>query len=211
MNAGARSRRARARKLAFSSFDLAGAYKQLQLARLTPWAVTAEPVLPSEFFRQRLAKLQRFDLRVYEESKKLLIDAVLEEGLEGFDQLKVWKGASLEATVVGGDVDYLISDHRDYLEAPFLCVVEAKRDDFEQGLAQCLVEMQACQELNRAVGRALTVFGIVTNGEGWKFYRLLLTGCVEETALYSLQNIGDLLGVLRLLFQECVQNLSPVA
>ena len=26
-----------------------------------------------------------------------------------------------------------------------MCVIEAKKDDFEQGAAQCLVEMQACQ------------------------------------------------------------------
>jgi hypothetical protein len=55
------------------------------------------------------------------------------------------------------------------------------------------------------------VFGIVTNGEGWKFYRLFLTGEVEETDLYSIQNLGAVLGVLRFVFERCQQNLLQVA
>jgi hypothetical protein len=54
----------------------------------------------------------------------------------------------------------------------------AKKDDFEQGLAQCLVEMQACQWQNHQVSHDADILGIVTNGEGWQFYKLLLTGVV---------------------------------
>lgn len=144
-------------------------------------------------------------MRASEESKKLLIDAILEEGVEGFSRLKIWKGANLETETVGGYVDYLVAEDRDYLYAPFLCVVEAKKDDFEQGLAQCLVEMQACLRSNRQIGREINGLGIVTNGEGWKFYRLILTGDVEETELYSIQNIEAVLGILRFIFSACKQ------
>ena len=192
----------------FSSFTLAEAYQQLKLAKLISWELTIEPVAPTPFFDQRMERLKRFDLRIYEESKKLLIDAICEEALENFKTLKIWKGASLEAEATGGYVDYLITEDRDYLEAPFLCVVEAKRDDFEQGLAQCLVEMQACQWRNQKIGRNITIFGIVTNGEGWKFYRLELTGQVYETVLYSLQDISILLGVLTFVFSQCDRNLQ---
>ncbi len=191
----------------FSGFSVAEAFQHLHLSKLTPWVIEAESVAPSDFFKQRLKKLQRFDLRASEESKKLLIDAILEEGIEGFSRLKIWKGANLETETVGGYVDYLVAEDRDYLYAPFLCVVEAKKDDFEQGLAQCLVEMQACLWSNRQIGREMNVFGIVTNGEGWKFYRLVLTGEVEETDLYSIQNIEAIFGTLRFVFSVCEQNL----
>ncbi|MBE9099877.1 hypothetical protein [Vacuolonema iberomarrocanum] len=171
------------KKQKFSGFSVAKAFQYLRLAKLTPWDIQADPASPSDFFQQRLQKLQRFDLRASEEAKKLLIDAVLEEGLEGFRHLKIWKGANLETDNVEGYVDYLVAEDRDYLYAPFLCVIEAKKDDFEQGLAQCPVEMAACQWNNRQIGRDIPVFGIVTNGEGWKFYQLLLTGQVEETNL----------------------------
>jgi hypothetical protein len=205
------SLKSKPKKQKFSGFNVAEAFQYLHLTKLTPWVIEAESVLPSNFFKQRLQKLQRFDLRASEESKKLLIDAILEEGIEGFNHLKIWKGANLETDSVGGYVDYLVAEDRDYLYAPFLCVMEAKKDDFEQGLAQCLVEMAACQWSNRQIDRAIDVFGIVTNGEGWKFYRLLLTGAVEETDLYSIQNIEAVLGVLRLIFAACEQNLLQMA
>jgi hypothetical protein len=50
--------------------------------------------------------------------------------------------------------------------------VEAKKDDFGQGLAQCLVEMQACQWRNTQINKKIDVFGIVTNGDTWKAYKL---------------------------------------
>jgi hypothetical protein len=69
---------------------------------------------------------------------------------------------------------------------PYLCVIEAKKDDFEQFAAQCLVEMQACQWLNRQAGKEMIIYGIVTNGEGWKFYKLQIDGAVLESLLYGI-------------------------
>ncbi|NJO41411.1 MAG: hypothetical protein HC865_12415 [Cyanobacteria bacterium RU_5_0] len=205
------SSKPKAKKSSFSSFSLMQAYKQLNLTKLTSWTIQTKPLAPSEFFEQRLERLKRFDLRIYEESRKLLIDAICEEGLQGFTRLKIWKGASLETNTVAGYVDYVVTDDRDYLEAPFLCIVEAKRDDFEQGLAQCLIEMQACQQLNQHIGRSIEVFGIVTNGEAWKFYKLTTSNAVYETILYSLQDISTLLGVLQFILEQCERNLLQTA
>lgn len=66
-------------------------------------------------------------MRQCEESKKLLIDAILEEALQRFEHLKMWKGASLDSEFAGDDVDYLLSDNRDYLEAPFSVSLKRKR------------------------------------------------------------------------------------
>jgi hypothetical protein len=38
-------------------------------------------------------------------SKTLLIDAICEEGLEGLERLKVWKGAYLEGEATCGNAD----------------------------------------------------------------------------------------------------------
>ena len=103
----------------FSSFDLPQAFKQVGIERLQSWALTAEPVAPSTFFQERLQRLRRlFDLRNYEESKKLLIDAFCEEALYDTQRLKVWKGAALKADGLNGNVDYLIAENKDYLEGP---------------------------------------------------------------------------------------------
>ncbi|MFZ9738202.1 MAG: hypothetical protein ACO3EZ_09375 [Prochlorotrichaceae cyanobacterium] len=199
------------RKKSFSSFTYPEACKALGITTLTRWTLEAEPVPLSDFFQQRLERLQRFDLESYEVSKTLLIDAICEEGLEGFDRLKVWKGAYLEGQETCGNADYLIAEHRAYLETPFVCIIEAKKDNFEQGTAQCLVEMQACQWANQHQGRRMDVYGIVTNGEGWKFYQLALNGEVYESLLYSIGELSSLLGRLRKFFSLCQQNLQNLS
>ena len=198
----------KSKKRSFSGFDLASAYKQLGIKTLIPWLLSATPIEPTDFFVKRLERLHHiFDLRTYEESKKLLIDAFCEEAMEKIETLKIWKGGKIESDVLMGNADYLIAERQDYLDTPFLCIVEAKRDDFEQGLAQCLVEMQACQWQNNQVGRPVDVFGIVTNGQGWVFYKLTLTSEVYETRTYISDDAAQTLGALRYIFQECEKNL----
>jgi hypothetical protein len=198
----------KAKKKNFASFNQSQAFKQLQISRLKEWHIETHPVKPSDFFHQRLVRLKRFDLRSSEKAKELLIDAICEEALEDFAQLKIWKGTAIESDVLSGTPDYIIAENKDYLDAPILCIVEAKKDNFTQGLAQCLVEMQACQWNNQQINKTIDVFGIVTNGEGWKFYKLTFQGEVYETLLYSVLDMEILLGALHYIFQECWQNLG---
>jgi hypothetical protein len=60
------------RKKSFSSFTYKEACKQLGIAELQRWSIIATPVPISDFFRQRLERLQRFDLESLEVSKSLL-------------------------------------------------------------------------------------------------------------------------------------------
>jgi len=119
------------KKKNFSSFNYKEAFKQLNITELFLWDIDVEPVPISDFFRQGLERLQCFDLQSYEESKKLLIYAICEEAIQEFKTLKIWKGASLETDVTNGNVDYLVAEIKAYLEAPYLCIIEAKKDDFE--------------------------------------------------------------------------------
>jgi hypothetical protein len=186
----------------------AEAFQSLGLIELSPWELVSTPVELSAFFQERLKRLTRhFDLESYEESKKLLIDAICDEAMEPLERLKIWKGASLEGEKAAGYVDYLVAERRRYLTAPMLCIIEAKKDDFEQGLAQCLVEMQACQWRNRQENQDIDVLGIVTNGTSWQFYRLAINGEVLESPAYSTGDMSLLLARLRYVFQLCEENL----
>jgi hypothetical protein len=104
-----------------------------------------------------------FDLQSGEESKKLLIDAICQESLQQFKHLKIWKAAPLSDEQMTGYVDYLMAERKAYLEDSFLCIIEAKKYDFEQGLAQCLPAMKACQYNNQLLDQKLDIYGIVTN------------------------------------------------
>lgn len=69
--------------------------------------------------------------------------------------------------------------------------------------------MHAGQWVNRQMGQAMDIYGIVTNGEGWKFYRLTLGGEVSESLLHGIGDMPNLLGLLRIFFGLCHGDLSP--
>jgi hypothetical protein len=197
------------KKKSFSRFRYADAFKQLSIKHLNRWDLNVQLIPPSDFLQTRLQRIEKvFDLRSCEESKKLVIDAFVEEGLLGFSSLKAWKGANLESDALCGEVDYLVAENKAYLEAPILCIIEAKKDDFEQGLAQCLVEMQACQWTNQQIGKLIDIFGIVTNADAWRFYTLTAQGQVWETLAYGIHDQAEILGALHEIFQLCDHNLK---
>lgn len=191
-----------------SSFSRDSALEFLKIELLHSWEITAPPVAPTAFFEQRLERLHRnFALNNSESAKELLIDAFCEEALERRTQLQAWKEAPLRSDTLTGFVDYLIAKKRAYLGPPLLCVVEAKKDDFEQGMAQCLVAMDACAWQNTQKNHQISVFGIVTNGAGWQFYKREIEGSYFESPLYSVVRPEEVLGVLDYLFTQCEANL----
>jgi hypothetical protein len=187
----------------FSGFSLKDALKESSVKKLQPWQIEATSIAPSEFFGVVLDRLKRFDTRSNERGRELVIDAILSEAIASFGNLKIWKGAPLETDELNGNADYLITEDKDYIESPYLCAVEAKKDDFEQGLAQCLVEMKACWLNNLAGGREIEILDIVTNGTGWKFYRWAAIGEVYETTMYGEHEMPVLLGALHQILEMC--------
>jgi hypothetical protein len=56
------------RKKPFSSFTYREAFKHLGVTELKRWVIEAQSIPTSDFFRQRLERLQRFDLESLEVS-----------------------------------------------------------------------------------------------------------------------------------------------
>jgi hypothetical protein len=86
--------------------------------------------------------------------------------------LKVWSHMPYnidEKKGLIGEPDYLIAPKTKYgaMAKPSLCVIEAKKDDFNQGWAQALSEMVASSLLDAHI-----CYGIVTTGAIWQFGKL---------------------------------------
>lgn len=76
-----------------------------------------------------------------------------------------------------GECDFLLarSEPVPRLRAPVMTVVEAKKNDIEGGLGQCVAQMVAAQVYNDRAGQPpAAMYGCVTTGEDWQF--LGLTG-----------------------------------
>lgn len=83
------------------------------------------------------------------------------------------------------------------LRAPLLVVVEAKKNDIEEGLPQCAAQMIAARLFNERHQEAVSeMFGCVTTGETWQFLRLQGQDLFIDADRYYLTDLGAVLGIL---------------
>lgn len=197
-----------ARQRSFSQFTLADALAAAGIADFEDWSLEAAPRPPSAHFAERMRRLEAFDTERSEGAKLLLVDTFLEEAIQPYKKLRVFKESPLKAPVASGVIDYLVTRRAAVPLTPLLCVAEAKKDDFDAGLAQCLVEMQAAAQTNETDGRRIDIYGIVTNGATWQFCRRQTTGEVARSDAYVASDAPKLLGVLDYLFARCEENIG---
>ena len=195
-------------KKAFSTMTLAEAMKLIPADRLARWEIPGTPRPLSDTVRDYLQRLQVFDLENTEAAKLLLIDALLADVVPNHPHLKVWKAMPLESDTMAGIADYLFAPDYAYLKTPLLCAVEAKRDDFVQGRAQCIAEMVACRWNNLEDGHPRTIYGIVSNGQTWQFYKLDEENHIAESAPYATSDLPGLLGALDHVCALCARDLK---
>ena len=191
----------------FSGFTLEDALQQAGVERIHVWDLPAQELAPSAFFWERLRRLELVsDTTLSEMAKQMVIEAVFEEVALKYPKIKIFKEVPLRGEKAGGFVDYLIAPQRVLPKTPLLCVAEAKKDNFERGMAQCLVEMMVCVEQNAAAGKYLDLYGIVTNGTGWQFYKRTQDGEIWQSGAYGLTTIERLLGALNYVLAFCEEN-----
>jgi len=100
--------------------------------------------------------------------------------------------------VLSGTPDYIISGKSELgktvLGKPIVIVVEAKKNDFEQGWGQCLAELVAAQYLNG--DRQRPVYGIVTDGNLWQFGKLETDTFTKNSENFLIDKLAQLYGAL---------------
>ena len=100
---------------------------------------------------------------------------------------------------LNGICDFLISysDELLLLTAPIITLVEAKKEDLNAGLGQCIAEMIAAQRFNQQEENQISeIFGTVTSGTVWKFLMLEKNNVFIDLTEYYIQNLAKILGIL---------------
>ncbi len=125
--------------------------------------------------------------------------------------LWVQKSFTFDAKL-NGTPDYILSQKSELgktiLGLPLLLLVEAKRNDFEQGWGQCLAELLAAERLNQ---HKRPVYGIVTDGKLWEFGRLQDDVFTKNIVSYTLTDLDSLFCVLNDLFFQATRNLESAS
>jgi hypothetical protein len=140
-----------------------------------------------------------------------IISPILTEIWRGYIQnFLIWSHQPLNYDEnLSGVPDYIVAQRsprgKVVLEKPYMIVVEAKKDNFEEGWGQCLAEMLAAQKLNDDIHKKL--FGMVSNGKLWEFGVLQEEMFTKNRKYYVLENLGELMGAVNFLFAESAAQL----
>jgi hypothetical protein len=98
-----------------------------------------------------------------------------------------------------GVCDFIISRSPEQLtlSAPALIVVEAKNENINAGLPQCIATMFAARMFNeRAKTNIHTIYGAVTTGNNWRFLKLEANIAYIDLREYYISQVEKILGIL---------------
>ena len=100
---------------------------------------------------------------------------------------------------LNGSCDFLISNSPELLivRAPIIIIVEAKKENINGGLGQCVAEMLAARIFNEREGNEIpAIYGTVTTGTIWKFLKLQEQIIEIDLGEYYLREVNKILGIL---------------
>ncbi|MGI2907593.1 hypothetical protein [Tolypothrix sp. VBCCA 56010] len=164
------------------------------------------PVEYSDFLSQTLKKYVPLALAIGTDKSRseLILTPILVELKELLqNQISLFSGREFNVSPekgLTGFCDFLISKSSEQIiiKAPVIALVEAKNDNIQSGLGQCIAEMVAAQLFNQQKENEIkTIYGTVTTGTNWKFLRL--SGQIIEIDLneYFINDVRKILGILR--------------
>lgn len=100
---------------------------------------------------------------------------------------------------LNGICDFLITKSTEILivTAPVIIIVEAKKENINAGLGQCIAEMIAARIFNeRTDNKIPAIYGTVTTGTNWQFLKLEGDIINIDLSEYYLTNVNKILGIL---------------
>ena len=170
-----------------------------------------ETLIPSEHFLQEF-EFTRQHINIFGSEAarcEAVIFPVLREVYKGYaDRYALWIKESIAYDeTLSGTPDYLISTKSELgkliVGTPLILLVEAKKNDFEQGWGQCLAELVAAQKINDDAD--FPIYGIVTDGTLWEFGRLVGDTFIRNITNFTLVDLPALFGAVNSVFKATTE------
>ena len=166
-----------------------------------------EPISPSEQFLKELEFSRQYIPVFASEGARCeaVIFPILREVYKRYaEDYALWiKEPLAYDETLSGTPDYFISTRSELgkliVGTPLIILVEAKKNDFEQGWGQCLSELVAAQKIN--VDSDIPVYGIVSDGTWWQFGHLVNETFTQNRTSFSVDNLPVLFGAIDSVFK----------
>ncbi len=162
-----------------------------------------EPVEPSPWLRETLEKGRSLAWLTEKARSEFIVAPILLTCRDLMDQsIQIYSGVRLDVDPergLTGECDFVLGQAPSalMLQAPLLIVVEAKKNDIEEGMGQCAAQMVAARLFNECRRHAVpVVYGCVTTGEAWQFLKLLDSHLLTDAERYYIDRVDMILGIL---------------
>jgi hypothetical protein len=168
--------------------------------------IVSEPIEPSSFLIEALKRFTPLATAINTEKARseYIIAPILSEIAYINSQVSLFSGRNFNVDAsrgLTGFCDFILTHNPDKLviKAPVVVIVEAKNENINDGLAQCIAEMYAAQIVNQKnlEENIKTVYGTVTTGQIWRFLSMDKNQQVKvDLNERYLTPLNELLGVL---------------
>jgi hypothetical protein len=193
--------------MAYGDFDLRRALTDFGLTSNEGVDLFAgvPPVEPSAYLTDWLAEFAPVALGIGSErgrGEAIIFPILAEAKRHCRDPVTVASGVTFDVDRgrgLTGVCDYLITRSRNlyFVRGPVFAAVEAKREDINGGLGQCVAEMVAVRVFNEREGTPLpAVHGCVTSGNLWRFLKLEGDTLFVDRDERHLRDLPMVLGIL---------------
>lgn len=199
--------------MAYSDFTLQDVQEKLQLTINEDTALfrSVPPIVPSAWLNETLQQTLSLALQIGTEKARseLIITPVLIEFRRIAPQpISLFSGTLFNvepALGLTGFCDFIISRSSQQLliNAPVLMIVEAKNENINAGVPQCLAAMFAAYLFNAKAQRpAAPTYGVVTAGNLWRFLKLEGKTAFVDRDEYYVSQVDKLLGIFVSLMED---------
>ena len=191
--------------MAYTSFTLERLKKDFGIVnRNLSLFESVEPIEASSWLKETLETSQLLPKRSEKARSEWYVAPILMEMKKrNVEFLTIHSGDHLNADVeagLNGECDFIIgrNTHSFTIDAPLFAVVEAKRQDFDSGIAQCAAQMLGARIFNEKEGHPIpVVYGAVTTADDWLFLKLEDNILIIDNELYPYKNLSTVLGILQ--------------
>ncbi|MDE0424255.1 hypothetical protein F4Y59_10705 [Candidatus Poribacteria bacterium] len=194
--------------MAFSDFKrISEVQEKFRIRYATNDFLKVESASPSiEFLQEFEFTMENVNVFSSEASRcEAIIFPILRETYKAYaDTYALWiREPIIYDETLNGTPDYLVATKSELgmtvIGVPLVILVEAKKNDFEQGWGQCLAELVAAQKINDDPDAP--VYGIVSDGERWQFGKLVGDTFTQNRTSFSIDNLPTLFGAINTVFK----------
>ncbi len=163
----------------------------------------------SAWLLESLEKASHLPIRSEKARSEAIVFPILTELCEkNKHEITFYSGENLQADkkqALTGECDFIVSKNTGKydLNIPIFALVEAKKNDFDEGVPQCAAQMVGASVYNKKMKKEVkVVYGCVTTAEQWLFLKLENDTVFIDTEKYNIKELDVLLGILQFIIDQ---------